>query len=91
MKQEVSAPSDRQRTDIDLDARLRLFDEATERQRRRDAARKVKPKPASDHGWKREDLYTPLRTECGVLRYGQRQPHGDRGLSDVRQIHGPIH
>lgn len=39
----------------DRESRLRLFDQATERQRKRDKARKV-PK-ARDRGWRREDLY----------------------------------
>jgi len=44
----------------DLEARLRLFDQATERIRKRTAARKVRqPK---DRGWKREDLYTRGRS-----------------------------
>ena len=39
----------------DAELRLRLFDEATARQRQRDAAgRRVRPK---DRGWNREDLY----------------------------------
>jgi AbrB family looped-hinge helix DNA binding protein len=36
--------------------RLRLFDEATERQRRRQAGRSPEKEPR-DRGWKREDLY----------------------------------
>jgi AbrB family looped-hinge helix DNA binding protein len=35
--------------------RVRLFDQATERQRRRERGRK--PKTPPDRGWKREDLY----------------------------------
>ena len=38
----------------DRELRLRLFDQATERQRRRPTARKAPPR---DRGWKREDLY----------------------------------
>ncbi len=42
--------------------RLRLFDQATERQRRREAAlpktQRTNAKEPSDRGWKREDLYT---------------------------------
>lgn len=36
--------------------RLQLFDRATERQRRREAARK-EPVFTADRGWRREDLY----------------------------------
>jgi AbrB family looped-hinge helix DNA binding protein len=39
----------------DTDLRLRLFDEATVRQRRRESAGK-RPQ-AKNRGWKREDLY----------------------------------
>ncbi len=45
----------KQRGAEDTEFRLRLFDEATARQRRRDAAgMRSRPK---DRGWKREDLY----------------------------------
>ena len=37
------------------ESRLRLFDQATERQRKRRSARAAKP--PRDRGWKREDLY----------------------------------
>ncbi len=40
-----------------IDFRLRLFDEATERQRTREAAQKARLGTATDRGWKREDLY----------------------------------
>lgn len=40
----------------DLELRLRLFDAATERQRRRQATPPGR-KAARDRGWKREDLY----------------------------------
>jgi AbrB family looped-hinge helix DNA binding protein len=40
--------------------RLRLFDEATERQRRRQAGRVTEKEP-KDRGWKREDLYDRAR------------------------------
>lgn len=36
--------------------RLKLFDEMTDRQRRREAASGKRP-PSKDRGWKREDLY----------------------------------
>ena len=40
---------------IDPESRVRLFDQATERHKKRAAGRK--PKPAQDRGWTREDLY----------------------------------
>ena len=40
---------------LDLESRLRLFDQATERRRKRGRARAAK-RPA-DRGWTREDLY----------------------------------
>jgi len=49
------------RKPLDREARLRLFDQATQRQKERDAQRRaaVPPQdPASkDRGWRREDLY----------------------------------
>ncbi len=46
----------------DVRGRLRLFDQATKRQRRREASRsKSQPanaKEPADRGWKRQDLYT---------------------------------
>ncbi|MBS1859109.1 MAG: AbrB/MazE/SpoVT family DNA-binding domain-containing protein [Acidobacteria bacterium] len=48
-------PPDQRADSIDREARLRLFDQATERHRRRPAARKAKP--PRDRGWTREDLY----------------------------------
>jgi len=41
---------------LDLETRLRLFDEATERQRRRESGRGREKEP-SDRGWTREALY----------------------------------
>jgi AbrB family looped-hinge helix DNA binding protein len=41
---------------LDREERLRLFDQATQRQREREASRTVPERPA-DRGWKREDLY----------------------------------
>ena len=41
---------------LDLRTRLRLFDEATERQRRRETGRPKEQEP-SDRGWTREELY----------------------------------
>jgi bifunctional DNA-binding transcriptional regulator/antitoxin component of YhaV-PrlF toxin-antitoxin module len=40
---------------VDIAERLRLFDKATERQHERERQQPVEP--ASDRGWKREDLY----------------------------------
>jgi AbrB family looped-hinge helix DNA binding protein len=52
------------RSDADgVEERLRLFDQARERQRRRERARRKRkpsakrPVRARDRGWKREDLY----------------------------------
>ena len=44
----------------DRDSTLRLFDAATERQRRRQAGRTGR-RPGRDRGWKREDLYDRAR------------------------------
>lgn len=41
---------------LDLETRLRLFDEATERRRRRRTGRRKQKEP-SDRGWTREALY----------------------------------
>ena len=50
----VTPSTDRRRA-LDRGSRLRLFDEATERQRRRQG---VKNTPAQrDRGWSREELY----------------------------------
>ena len=40
----------------DRESRLRLFDQATERHRKRPSPRKSRP--SRGRGWKREDLYT---------------------------------
>ena len=45
----------------EIESRLRLFDQATERQRERDRNRVV-PK-VRDRGWKREDLYQRGRAD----------------------------
>jgi AbrB family looped-hinge helix DNA binding protein len=42
---------------LGLEARLDLFDQATQRQRRRQSAMQKKASQASNRGWKREDLY----------------------------------
>lgn len=50
------APRGRQKSTRDLTERLRLFDQATERQRRR--TRRWRGKEPGRRGWSREDLYT---------------------------------
>lgn len=45
-----------QRKELDTETRLRMFDEATARQRAREAGRTLAP--ATDRGWIREELYT---------------------------------
>ncbi len=47
-------PAGRQAASEDLEAKLRLFDQATERLKRRPPTR---TKRVRDRGWKREDLY----------------------------------
>jgi AbrB family looped-hinge helix DNA binding protein len=42
---------------LDLQTRLRLFDAATERQKRRQAGQRRR-RAARDRGWRREDLYS---------------------------------
>ena len=54
------APAARQQPASDRSARLKLFDQATARQRRRTRAR-PKTKPVGHRGWKREDLYQRAR------------------------------
>ena len=48
-------PSSKEAPPQDREAKLRLFDQGTERHRRRSARRKAKG--AKDRGWTREDLY----------------------------------
>lgn len=48
-------PPGRRRELTDREERLRLFEQATERQRRREEERQYPP--ATDRGWRREDLY----------------------------------
>jgi hypothetical protein len=43
--------------------RLRLFDQATARQRARETKRPAEP-PARDRGWTREELYRRGRPDC---------------------------
>lgn len=44
--------------ELSVAERLRLFDQATERQRRRQAAIKLPATDSKDRGWTREELYT---------------------------------
>ncbi len=52
---------------LTVEERLKLFDQATERQRRREEALRkaglLPQKPPADRGWKREDLYKRGRPE----------------------------
>ena len=52
-------PSGKREQPEDRESRLRLFDQATERQRRRTS---VKAKRPGDRGWRREDLYARGRS-----------------------------
>lgn len=54
----IVLPGRRPRPRLSREERLRLFDEATARQRQREKHMKLPPEPAADRGWKREDLYT---------------------------------
>lgn len=49
-------PPRRKAPTLDLEARLRLFDAATERQKRRQAGSRARRR-APGRGWRREDLY----------------------------------
>ncbi|HEV8130958.1 MAG TPA: AbrB/MazE/SpoVT family DNA-binding domain-containing protein [Acidobacteriota bacterium] len=49
-------PPGQRRPAVDRKARLKLFDQATARQRARHAVRASR-KPAGDRGWTREELY----------------------------------
>lgn len=43
---------------LSLEERLRLFDEATARQREREKQMKIPATPPAERDWRREDLYT---------------------------------
>ena len=43
---------------LSVEERVRLFDEATARQRLREKELKLPATPPADRGWRREDLYT---------------------------------
>ena len=47
---------------LSVEERLRLFDEATERQRRREARMKLPAELPTDRGWTREELYDRGKT-----------------------------
>lgn len=53
-------PANAARSDLSLEDRLRLFDEATQRAKKR--AREKKLPPATDRGWNRDELYDRGRT-----------------------------
>jgi AbrB family looped-hinge helix DNA binding protein len=48
-------PGGKEASPEDRDSRLRIFDQATKRHRRRSSAPATKP--SHDRGWRREDLY----------------------------------
>jgi AbrB family looped-hinge helix DNA binding protein len=50
-------PPRRKAPTLDLEARLHLFDAATERQKRRQAGARQR-RTARERGWRREDLYS---------------------------------
>lgn len=52
----VPAGARTQEEELDTETRLRMFDEATARQRKREAGRTRAP--ATERGWTREELYT---------------------------------
>jgi AbrB family looped-hinge helix DNA binding protein len=54
----VIVPRQRLRSRLSLEERLRLFDEATARQREREKHMTLPESPPADRGWRREDLYT---------------------------------
>jgi AbrB family looped-hinge helix DNA binding protein len=54
-------PPGRSTPAVDLEFRLRLFDAATARQRKRQASRVAGTTPRRGRGWTREDLYRRAR------------------------------
>lgn len=54
----VIPPGGRRTSRLGVEERLRLFDEAAARQRRREEEMKLPVDPARERDWKREDLYT---------------------------------
>jgi AbrB family looped-hinge helix DNA binding protein len=55
-------PARAKRSVLPPEERLRLFDDATRRQKAREGARKFPVSPAQDRGWTREELYTRGRS-----------------------------
>jgi len=53
----VVPPGGRRIPRLSVEERLRLFDEATARQREREARMQLPAEPPTERGWKREDLY----------------------------------
>lgn len=53
----VIPPRGKRKARLSVEERLRLFDEATARQRRREAQMKLPAEPSAERDWKREDLY----------------------------------
>jgi len=58
----VVPPGRRRTPRLSVEERLRLFDEATARQREREAKMKLPAEPPTDRGWTREDLYDRGKT-----------------------------
>lgn len=54
----IVPPGYRPRPRLSPEERLRLFDEATARQREREKHMKLPAEPPKERDWKREDLYT---------------------------------
>ncbi len=54
----IIPPRGRRRLRLSLEERLRLFDEATARQREREKTMKLPAEKPRRRDWKREDLYT---------------------------------
>src|SRR5690348_14277889 len=54
----VILPRRRPQSMLSLEERLRLFDEATARQREREKNMVLPKEPPTERDWKREDLYT---------------------------------
>lgn len=54
----VVPPRGRKATQLSVEERLRLFDAATERQRRREEEMELPAEPSTERDWSREDLYT---------------------------------
>ena len=53
----IIPPGGRGKARLSLEERIRLFDEATARQREREKHMKLPAEPPKERDWKREDLY----------------------------------